>query len=254
MGRSGRLAARVVPVSALDAHTREAMWRVFSTYYDDVAPLTFERDLDAKKDVFLARDSGDGSIQGFSTLAWDVHHHESRRFVSLFSGDTIVSHAYWGQPVLQAAFGVYATRLKLRHPFTPVYWFLISKGYKTYLLLTRNFKEHWPRAGRVTPPWERSALDLLARERFRDAWSEERGIVRFPTPAGRLKEDVAPLAGEVLALPEARFFQEANPGWQRGDELACLGKVTLMLLPRYLAKQAQRRARRALEGTGWAPA
>lgn len=252
VGRSGKLAARVVPVSTLDVATRDAMWGLFSTYYDDVARDAFERDLAGKRDVILARDAGDASVQGFSTLTWDHHGHAGRRFVSVFSGDTIVSQAYWGQPVLQAAFGRYVTRLKLRHPSTPVYWFLISKGYKTYLLLARNFAEHWPRAGRATPPWERGVLDLLARERFGDAWRRDLGIVRFPRPAGRLKDGVAPLAEDVLALPEARFFHEANPGWTRGDELACLGKVTLLLLPRYLAKQLRRRARRRPEGTGWA--
>ena len=252
MGRSGRLAARIVPVPALDAAARDAMWGLFSGYYEDVTREAFERDLSGKRHVILARDAGDGSVQGFSTVTWDRWSHEGRSFIAMFSGDTIVAQAYWGQRALQSRFGAYFTRLQLQHPFTPLYWFLVSKGYKTYLLLTRNFPEHWPRHDKPMPAWERGALDMLARRRFGEAWRSDLGVVRFPLPAGRLRDGVAPLGEDALAAPDVRFFHEANPGHARGDELACLARVTPGLWLRYLARKARRARRRQAEGSGWA--
>lgn len=251
MGRSGVLVARTVPVPALDEATREAMWGLFSRHYEGVTRAGFEADLAEKRQAILARDAGDGSVQGFSTLTWDLHEHEGRRFVALFSGDTIVAPGYWGQRALQNEFGRSFTRLKLRRPFTPLYWFLISKGYKTYLLLSRNFPEHWPRHDAPTPAWERGALDLLARARFGDAWRPDEGILRFGPDAPRLREGVAPLDEETLAAADVRFFHERNPGHARGDELACLGRIRTTLWLRYLAKGLRRRARRAAGRRAW---
>ena len=250
-GRSGRLVARTLPLDAVDAATREAMWDLFARHYACVTREGFERDLAGKRLVIVARDSGDGSVQGFSTLAWDRHEHRGRRFVALFSGDTIVAPEYWGQRALQNEFGRAFTRLKLRHPSTPLYWFLISKGYKTYLLLSRNFPEHWPRHDAATPEWERGALDLLARSRFGDAWRPEEGVLRFGPDAPRLREGVAPVDEGVLAAADVRFFHARNPGHARGDELACLGRIRATLWLRYVAKSLRRRARRAVGRRPW---
>lgn len=251
-GRTGTLAARTLAVPALDAATRDRMWSLFQSYYDDVERAAFERDLDEKRHAILLVDAGDGSLQGFSTLTWGRHVHEGRAFHAIFSGDTIVHASYWGQRALQNAFGAYFTRLALRHPFTPTYWFLISKGYKTYLLLTRNFPDHWPRHDHDIPAWERGALDLLARERFGDAWRPDEGVVRFPRPAGRLRNGVAPLDDDALAHADVRFFHEANPGHARGDELACLARVSPAVWLRYVAKHVRRGARRVRGGLRWA--
>src|SRR5688500_15810726 len=193
MPRSGKLEARTVRVAALDGATRDAMWDLYARHYDGVDRDAFRRDLSGKRAVIVARDSGDGSLQGFSTLTWSQHRVQGRRFVAVFSGDTIVAPEYGGQRALQNRFGQAITRVKLAHPHLPVYWFLITKGYKTYLLLTRNFPEHWPRHDRETPAWERAALDALARERFGDAWRPSEGVILAQGDAARLKEGVAPL-------------------------------------------------------------
>ena len=59
----------------------------------------------------------------------------------------MIAQAYWGQKALQRVFTRYVVGVKLRHPLQRVYWFLITKGYKTYLLLSRYFPEYWPRPG-----------------------------------------------------------------------------------------------------------
>jgi hypothetical protein len=223
----GRLRARTVAVSAIDAAAREAMWRVFERTYADVDRARFEDDLAAKQHAILLHDERDGSLQGFSTLQVYRRELDGRRFVVVYSGDTVIAPGYWGQRALQVAFVRFVITRKLLHPLLPVYWFLISKGYKTYLLLSRNFPEHWPRRDRPTPPWPAAVLALVAREKFGDAFVAERGILQFDTPMGRLRAGVAPIGAPLLEDPDVRFFAERNPGHARGDELCCLGRVSL---------------------------
>ncbi len=239
----GRLRARTVPVRALTPHVQDALWALFARYYADVDRPTFQRDLAAKDHVILLEDPAAG-LAGFSTLQVYDRAVHGRRVVCVFSGDTVIDRAYWGQTALQRAFLAYTMRVKAAHPLTPVYWFLITKGYKTYLLLTRNFPEHWPRHDRPTPAWQAAVMDALARERFGDAWRPDLGLLRFSSPAGRLRDDVAPIDPALLAAPDVAYFAQRNPGHAHGDELVCLGHIGLDLASSYLAKLARRRLTR----------
>ena len=214
------------------------MWDLYARYYEGVERATFERDLAAKQEVILVRDTA-GEVQGFSTLAWQKGRHQGRNFVALYSGDTVLDRAHWGDGTLQRAFGTALIRTKLRHPLANTYWFLISKGYKTYLLLSRNFREHWPRPGAAMPAWEASLLDHLARERFGASWRPDLGVIRLEQD-GRLRAGIAPAEGTALADPAVAFFVAANPGHADGDELACLGRVRPWLPARYALRKRRR--------------
>jgi hypothetical protein len=250
--RSGKLEAQTVAVSAISAADRERMWEVFQTYYADVSREMFDSDLAEKNHVFLLRDTGDKNIKGFSTV--QVMHDTvvGKKVVAIFSGDTIVENEYWGQTALQKAFFRYILRIKSKNVFVPVYWFLISKGYKTYLLLSRNFPEHWPRHSKQTPPWQRAVLDTFAKRKFGDAWKSERGILQFNQCQGRLREGVAHIDENLLKQPDIKFFVEKNPHHELGDELCCLGKVDLKVASYYplklMRKKMFRSKRKSLSG------
>lgn len=236
----GALRARIVPVPDVDAATRAQMWALFSRYYCDAPEAAFTRDLDAKHHVIVLRSNG-GALAGFTTLETWVQEVQGRRVVIVYSGDTIVDERYWGQTVVQRAFLRYVVRGKLLHPLLPTYWFLISKGYKTYLLLTRNFPVHWPRHDRATPPFEAALLEALARRKFEARWDPTRGVLRHLEGTGKLKANVAPVDTELLANnPDARFFVERNPGHAHGDELCCIGLSDVAMWLSYLAKLARR--------------
>jgi hypothetical protein len=130
--------------------------------------------------------------------------------------------------------------VKLRNPRVPVYWFLITKGYKTYLLLARNFPEHWPRRDRATPTWQKHVIDTFAATRFGSAYDPSRGILVFEEALGRLRPSVAPIDEDALRDPDVRFFAQKNPGATRGDELCCIGRVGLGLALRFGEKQLRR--------------
>lgn len=222
------------------------MWRLYESYYDRCDEPRFRADLADKDDVILVRDAADGSLQGFTTLCSYPHEVGGRTHRVVFSGDTIIAAPYQGQSALQRAFVRYVMGVAWRHRRDPVHWFLISKGYKTYLLMSRNFVEYWPRWDRETPPAARELVSSLARRRFGASFREDLGVVRFDPPGPRLMADVAPIEPAALARPDVAFFVARNPGWADGDELCCVGRVEPAMAANYLRRLGARLARRAL--------
>lgn len=222
---NGQLRAVIAPIEEIRDDVRDAMWTVFDNMYADVERARFDQDLSEKQHVILLLDEGDQSVQGFSTLCVYRRVVEGREVVVVYSGDTVIAPGYWGQRALHSAFVKYVTACKARHPFVPLYWFLISKGYKTYLLLGRNFPEYWPRRDIPTPPWQSALMESLASEKFGRHFVPERGVVQFDRPMGRLRAGIAPIESEMLDDPDVKFFIEKNPRHEAGDELCCLGKL-----------------------------
>lgn len=242
---SGRLSARVVPVAALSARLIDQMWVLFSQSYDDVTREQFDRDLAEKHAVIVGHDSGDGSFQGFSTFQLYRHVHGSKTVAVLFSGDTMLRPAYWGQTAMQSAFAGAVLRHLVRHPFTPLYWFLTSMGYRTYLVMARNFPaRYWPRHDAPTPAGIAGLIASLARRRYGDAWDGEKGVIRFARPQGALAAHVAPITTELRKLPEVDFLIARNPDYQQGVELACVAHITPLDLARAALKMLRKALRR----------
>jgi hypothetical protein len=238
---SGKLQARVIPVASLSAGLIGQMWQLFAQSYDGVTREQFEADLAAKDAVFVGFDTGDGSFQGFSTFELYEHRFGAKKVCVLFSGDTMLRPAYWGQTAMQSAFAAVALRQLLRHPFTPLYWFLTSMGYRTYLVMARNFPgRYWPRHDAPTPPSIDGLIASLARRRYGAAWDDERRIIRFAKSQGALAAHVAPITAEVRTLPEVDFLVARNPDYQQGTELACVARITLRDLARAVLKMARK--------------
>jgi hypothetical protein len=242
---SGKLRARVIKVEHLSVRLIAQMWHLFAQSYDDVTRGQFERDLAAKDAVFVGFDTGDDSFQGFSSFEIYEHRQGSKKITVLFSGDTMLRPAYWGQTAMQSAFARTALRQLLRHPYTPLYWFLTSMGYRTYLVMARNFpRRYWPRHDAPTPPWIEGLIASLARRRYGAAWDEEKRVIRFARSQGALAPHVAPITAEVRALPEVDFLVTKNPDYQQGIELACVARITLLDLVRAALKMTRKKLMR----------
>lgn len=237
---SKKLIAQTIPVNRLESSLRATMWALFQTYYDNVTRDHFDCDLEEKSHVLLFFDSGSRELKGFSTVKRYPHTTAGQRVMVIYSGDTIIDRDYWGQPALASEFIKFTILSKLRYCFTPMYWFLISKGYKTYLLLSRNYVEYWPRYDQPTPSWHNQLMHELASARFGDDWKPKLGIVRFETCHGKLKTDVAPIEPALLSQPDIRFFVERNPGHIHGDELCCLGRIGFGLWWKTLVRQVRK--------------
>ena len=215
----------------------ERMYELFSQYYENHSLQSFEHDLFEKNHVILLRDKIDGSLQGFSTLLRVPLKKAGKKVLGVYSGDTVISKDYWGSPALGIAFLKYLWKLKMKRPGTAVYWFLISKGYKTYLLMANNFSTHYPRYDRATPPEYKKLMDDFYLEKFKDHYDLDTGLISYPGKACALKDQVANITADLLKEPRIAFFQQQNPKWSSGDELTCIAKMTVWMPFKYALKK-----------------
>jgi hypothetical protein len=209
--------------SELSGADIEDMWRLFQEHYDQAEGEIFQRDLDGKNWVILLRDEA-AEIQGFSTLALYETFAAGQPLSVVFSGDTIIRPAFWGTPELPRAWikTVLSASVGM---VQPLYWLLISAGYKTYRFLPIFFKEFFPCCHCPTPPGIQAILDQLAQERFGADYSAATGITRFRVGATPLRAGIAEVTQERLKDRHVAFFVARNPGHAQGDELVCLTHV-----------------------------
>jgi hypothetical protein len=213
------------------------MYELFSDYYDNHNLQTFEHDLYEKNHVILLHDKTDHSLQGFSTLLRVPLRRSGTSVIGVYSGDTVINKEYWGSPALGIEFLKYLWKLKIRRPGTPVYWFLISKGYKTYLLMAKNFATHFPRYDKDTPPEYKLFMNEFYQKKFGAQYNPHDDIIQFTTKACALKENIADITPDLLQDERIAFFQKKNPGWVHGDELACIARMTFWMPFKYALKK-----------------
>jgi hypothetical protein len=212
------------------------MYALMEECYEGVTRRDFDDDLREKQQVILVEAPDSGELLGFSTLKL-LHARDGERTIhALFSGDTVVTPSAWGDVALPRVWGRYALSLMERFAGQPLYWFLISKGYKTYRFLPLFFHEYYPRCDRPTPLGTRRILDALASSKFPGRYDAEAGIVRADPVSARLRRGIADITDQRQKDPHVRFFARCNPGHARGDELCCLAPLT----PRNFTRAAYR--------------
>jgi hypothetical protein len=216
----GETVARV----ALSPATIDEMVELFDEHYNQVCPERFRRDLAEKDQVVLLRDEVSGVLQGFSTLAVYTSAVQGRKVGVVYSGDTIIRPAFWGTPALPTLWIKRVLALAAELP-QPVYWLLISSGYKSYRFLPVFYREFYPRYDCPTPPDLQAIMDELAQQRFGAQYDPASGIVRFVEGGTPLRPGVAEVSEERQRNPHIRFFLARNPGHGQGDELVCLTQI-----------------------------
>ena len=225
-----KLISKTIKISSLYDTQIEEMFKLFEIFYENVSFERFQHDLKAKTRVIIMLDKNK-RIQGFSTLYdFDFLHHD-KNYRILFSGDTIIAPDYWGTSALTMEFLKNMILLKIKYPTRPVWWFLISKGYKTYLLLANNFLNYYPRYDRETPQEHDSLLQSLSNKFYPGKYNSKTGVIEFsPEEHERLRDTIAPITNELMdKYPKIKFFQAKNPNWIKGCELACIGEVNPLL-------------------------
>ncbi|MEX0715096.1 MAG: hypothetical protein WD066_00845 [Planctomycetaceae bacterium] len=219
------LFGRIVPVVDLVDRQRDEMFALMRTYYVQVARRRFDADL-AEKDCVVMVFDRTGAIRGFSTQQVLRDRVDGRPVRVLFSGDTIVDRACWTRNPLTQTWGRFALSLIDDDPRTELYWFLISKGFRTYRFLPVFFHEFHPRHDAPLPASTAAILDVFARRKFPATYDPAALIVRCLDGSGRLRAGVAEITPARIEDPHVRFFVEQNPGHARGDELCCIAPLT----------------------------
>lgn len=216
------LKGKVVEASSLKEHEKIVLFDLMNQFYDHVALTDFLKDFAEKDYCILLRDETE-AIRGFSTqkiISVDV---EDKQFFGVFSGDTIIHKNHWGSLELYRVFARYFTQLARQYDV--FYWFLISKGYKTYKILPLFFKAFYPRNRVTTPELEKKIMDNFGNERYPGEYDQQTGVIDYRGIKDKLKEGVADLTEKHLKDQHIAFFSQVNPGYVKGDDLVCIARL-----------------------------
>ena len=202
------------------------MFDLLARHFENVQWETFESDLAEKQWVIRLVDDKTGMLAGFSTQMTFPLDVTGKQVRVVYSGDTIVDRENWGTMAL----GLAAVRLAFsfieEHPNQELYWFLISKGYKTYRFLPVYFHEFFPRHDQETPEWARQLIDACGKNRFPDSYDAASGLVLAGADGCRLREGVATVTEKRRSDPNVQYFLERNPDHALGNELCCIASLT----------------------------
>lgn len=230
-----RLTSSIVTINELSETDKNRMYLLYDAYYASSDRSTFWSDLSHKNYVILLRDTV-GIIQGFSTLALYDENYEGAPIRVIYSGDTIIDKAYWGQNPFAKTWLQFAGYLTTQSPNIPLYWLLIVKGHRTYRYLPLFSKEYYPHFETPMPEEAQELLHFLAKRKFGSAYNETDGLVYFPEPRSYLTPELAEIPEKDINRPEVQFFLSKNPNYAKGDELVCLCKLSPSNLTRFARK------------------
>lgn len=217
--------SQIVPVELVSSTDARSMYEVFARHYDCVSLDQFLLDL-SEKDCVLVLRNVEGAISGFSTQKVFRVSVDRKPVRAIFSGDTIVDRAYWGEQELGRCWCRYVSSIYRGEPDVPFYWFLISKGYRTYLYLPLFFEWFYPNYEAPTPRFEQQLLDTLGVAKFPGYYRPESGLIEFPKSQGQLKPELAEIPARRLNDPHVQFFLQRNPAYASGKELACIAEIS----------------------------
>ncbi|MBM4164696.1 MAG: hypothetical protein FJ222_09700 [Lentisphaerae bacterium] len=217
------LEPHIIARTRLSDTVRDAMFDLHARHFVNVSRPQFMADLDEKDWIILLLKRR-GGIAGFSTqkLLQPVDASGAARF--LFSGDTSVEREHWNTPFIAGCFGHLMLKLMDLYGENDLYWFLISKGFRTYRFLPVFFNRFWPASDRDTPPAMAALLSAVATSRFGNAFDPASGLIRIPG-GDRLVPELAEVPGARRRDPHVAYFLARNPRYAQGDELACLAPI-----------------------------
>ena len=247
------LTCRRLDRSALEDCQIGRMFELMQANYDCVDEGSFADDLAWKDEVLVLFDA-DEAIQGFSTLALNPKACGAEDYDVLYSGDTIINPTHWGNQELvrgfcRAAGEIFAARGR------PLYWYLLSKGYRTFLYLPLFTHEYYP--SEPTPDSEREAVlrsiaDQCSRRLFGDAWKPDLGVLRFSASHGQLKSDGVDSARRRAGHRHVDFFSPQQSRFCRRRRVGLHCRIVTGKYPPHRWPILPRgHGRRSVPGPGW---
>jgi hypothetical protein len=226
--------SEVLPVEELSGSDHDQMFALMDVVYEGVTREAFERDLAGKDECIVLRKAS-GEVAGFSTQRFITLQVDAARvapltgddpapglttLAGLFSGDTVIHPDHWGTPVLFQTFA----RRYIADDGPPRWWFLVSKGHRTYRIMPTLFQRFWPNRHEPTPDAALAVMTTYAETLYPGDLDD--GVLAYHHATDRLRAGVAGISESNLRVPDIAFFAEANPSWALGHDLVCLCELT----------------------------
>jgi hypothetical protein len=214
------------------------MHRLFAALHETADLPTFLHDLQTNDGAIIVRDGETKAIGGFITIKrvplWDGQ----QQALGVLSGEAVLDPASCGEGALNDAFTRHLLYLWLTSRGVPLYWLLISRSYKAYMLMANNFASYHPRPdGHIDPKLQRlmrQYTETLSPGRYNEA----RGIVDAGDGGQGLRDDVDPITATMrLQDPVIDYFERSNPGWRIGHQLPCIGEISMSSLKPHLLRE-----------------
>ena len=219
-----RLTARVLTQGELGKDLIAEMYDLFQHYYAGTTAERFRTDL-AEKDYIVTLFDHDDRLRGFSSVKLIPFCTGDISGRALFSGDTIIDHRFWGEQTFMLAWCDFAGRVKAEEPDSPLYWFLIVKGHRTYRYLSLFARHFYPSWKEPTPAKFQTAMDHLAGTRFGADYDRLSGLIRLPESRVYLRQKWGEVTAGLRGKPDVAYFLERNPRYHQGEELVCLTEL-----------------------------
>jgi len=219
------LSNQLIPIGQLSSVQRTRMYDLFAANYDKTSEQQFFDDLSNKQFILLLTDEVN-IIQGFSTVGVNPKGCGTADYNILFSGDTIISPEHWGTQELAKGFTETVGKLVASDEEKDWYWFLMSKGHRTYMYLAIFFEAYYPHVKEGHPKLKQ-ILDKVAFTLFGNYWKPEADLIVFPESMGELSSELAQGTFDKQKNKHVAFFLEKNPRFYKGEELACITPLHL---------------------------
>lgn len=178
-----------------------------------------------RQNVGLYFDHRDRFI-GIATYDIDTESFHGRKATTIYTGNCWINPKWRGANLIQLLAMRVFICAKRQWPMRDVYWFYGSNNYKSYMLLTKNFENYWPRHDLDTPPWERAFIGHLAKRYYGEGFDPSSGVWHG-SGARSFKGDDTNVGEKLSADPAIRYYLGHNPGYSHGDRLMCLAPLSM---------------------------
>lgn len=212
----------IIKTEYVSEEEKENLYALFQTFYANTEYKRFLADFKEKQ--WLIRMSEGPRLAGFSTQQILELPIGGKPVRFLFSGDTIVHPDYWSKSHLAGAFGHLFLRTAAEAA-SPLYWFLISKGFRTYRFLPVFFNRFHPRHTCGDSDLK-PLLDAVAAFKFGKHYNPETERITFTRIKDHLQGPLAEIPASRNTNPHIDFFIKRNPHYRTGTELACIAPLS----------------------------
>lgn len=211
------------------------MFFLMQENYDYISLENFKKDLKNKDYIGVLNDNKN-RIQGFTTYVINPKNYFNKHYNILFSGDTVISENFIGSQALTKGWAESVAYFIKKYPTKKLLWYLMSKGYRTYLYLPFFLQKYYPALDKNRNNLKlKKIINEFSNHLFPESWNEKTGIIKFKKKLGQIK------LKHILKSSEKKnkhieFFIEKNPGYINGDELVCMAEINIDNLMRFPKK------------------